>query len=77
MHMTSRIIFNADSKLKKAALAKARSQGIPLSAVLTIATRAFVNNNLAIDIIARDLSEARNSPLIPAAKAYRRLGLKK
>lgn len=74
--MTTTIIFNTDPKLKKAAMQKARKQGITLTTVLNLATRKFVDDELEVDIIARDIAEARNGQLIPAAKVYKQLGIK-
>ena len=75
--MNTKIIFNTDKHLKAAAQKKARKQGLTLSAVLNLATRAYVDNEVTVDIIARDLAEARQSKSIPAAEAYRQLGIKK
>jgi hypothetical protein len=75
--MTTKIIFNTDQKLKDAAQKKAREQGLTLTAFLNLATRAFVDNELKIDVIARDIAEARRGKSIPAAEVYRRLGLQK
>lgn len=78
--MPTTIIFNSDKKLKAAALKKARAQGLTLSAVLNFATRAYVEDQIRIDIIARDLAEARADISagkgIPAEEVYRRLGIK-
>ena len=59
VHMNTKIIFNTDTKLKAAAQKKARKQGLTLSAVLNFATRAYVNDTIEIDVIARDLAHAR------------------
>jgi predicted transcriptional regulator len=75
--MNTKIIFNTNKKLKSAAQKKARAQGLTLSAMLNLATRAFVDNDIIIDVIARDLAEARQGKSIPAAEVYRRLGIKK
>ena len=75
--MNTKIIFNTDRKLKVAAQKKAREQGLTLSATLNLAMRAFVDNDIKIDVIARDLAEARQGRSIPAADAYRRLGIQK
>lgn len=50
-----------DSKLKKAAMKKARKEGWTLSAVLNLATKAFVDNRIGLaeldPNIAKSLSE--------------------
>jgi len=75
--MNTRIIFNTDKKLKAAAQKKARAQGLTLSGMLNLATRAYVEND--IDIIARDIAAARADIKagkgIPAKEVHRRLGL--
>ena len=79
--MTTKVIFNTDKKLKAAAMKKARGQGITLSTVLNFATRAYVDDRMQIDVVARDLAEARKEiregKLIPAAEVYRRFGIKR
>ncbi len=74
--MTTKIIFNIDKKLKADAQKKARKQGLTLSAMLNFATRAYVENKIEIDIIGRDIAEARASKSIPAEDVYRELGIK-
>lgn len=73
--MITKVIFNTDKKLKVAAQKKARKQGITLSAMLNFATRAYVRDEIEIDIIARDIAEARQGKSIPASEVYRRLGI--
>ena len=59
---------------------KARSEGMSYSAFLNIATRAYVNNSLAIDALARDLAQARedvrHGRVIPQEEVFKRLGIK-
>ncbi len=77
----TKVIFNIDKKVKLAAMKKARSQGTTLSSVLNFAARAYAENSLEVDILARDLAEARRDihegKLIPAVEAYRRLSIKR
>ncbi len=79
--MNTKIIFNTDRKLKDAAQKKARQQGLTLSAMLNLATRAFVDDDIKIDVIGRDIARARADIRagrgIPAEEVYRRLGIKK
>lgn len=74
--MNTKVIFNTDKKLKDAAMKKARKEGITYSAFLNIATRMFVKDELEVDIIARDISEARKGKSIPAKVVYKKLGIK-
>lgn len=57
--MTTRVIFNTDKKLKAAAMRKAKRQGLTYSAVLNLATRAYVNNDLKIDLVGEALERGR------------------
>ena len=49
--MVTQIIFKIDSKLKKAAQAKAKAAGIPLSQVYKSATKSFVEGKLDVGLI--------------------------
>ncbi len=75
--MTTKVIFSIDEKLKGAAMRKAKAQGLTLTAVLNMATRAFVDNKM--DIIARDIAIAREQirqgKAIPAEEVWKRLGI--
>lgn len=79
--MTTKVILNMNTKLKSAAMKKARSQGMTLSAVVNIATQAYVNDSLVISAFERDLAQAyeemRQGKGVPAKEVYRRLGIKK
>ena len=57
--MNTKIIFNTDRKLKDAAMKKAQRQGLTLTAVLTMATQAFVDGEISVDIVARDIARGR------------------
>ena len=78
--MNTKIIFNTDRKLKAAAQKKARAQGLTLSAMLNLATQAFVDDDIKIDIVGQDIARARDEIRagkgIPAEDVYRRLGIK-
>jgi antitoxin component of RelBE/YafQ-DinJ toxin-antitoxin module len=56
--MNTTVLFNIDKKLKTAAMRKARSQGMTLTAVLNIATQAYVNESLQISAFERDIAQA-------------------
>jgi antitoxin component of RelBE/YafQ-DinJ toxin-antitoxin module len=62
--MTTRINFNIDKKLKAAAIKQAKKIGLPLSTVLTQATRAFVEEDLQIGFFSPalldDIGQARD-----------------
>ena len=49
--MTSQVIFKIDKKLKQQALKKSHNEGFPFASVLKLATKAFVDGRLKIDVI--------------------------
>ena len=77
--MNVKVIFNTNKKLKEAAMKKARKEGLTYSAVLNIATEAYVSDNLKISAFQRDLAQAREELRqgkgIPMEEAFRKLGL--
>ena len=77
--MTTKVIFNTDKTLKEAAMKKARSQGLTYSAVLNLATRAYVNDELEVDMLSRELAEARQQvregKTISQEALFKKLGL--
>ena len=78
--MITKMIFNTDKKLKAAAMKKAKGQGLTYSAVLNLATRAYVNDDFEVDVLARDLEEARaqirRGNVFSEAEVRRHFGLK-
>lgn len=77
--MNTKIIFNTDRKLKDAAMKKAQRQGLTLTAVLTMATQAFVDGDISVDIVARDIArgreQIRQGKTIAWEDAIKKLGL--
>ena len=75
--MNTKVIFNTNKKLKEAAMKKARSEGLTYSAVLNLATEAYVNDRLHISAFERDLAvarkEVRQGKTVPAEEVYRKL----
>lgn len=49
--MTTKVIFTIDKKLKNEAMRKARSFGLPFSSVLNLATRAFVDGKMNVEMV--------------------------
>ena len=49
--MTTQVIFTIDKKLKNEAMRKARSFGLPFSSVLNLATRAFVDGKINVEVV--------------------------
>ncbi|MDO8408218.1 MAG: hypothetical protein Q7S95_03225 [bacterium] len=77
--MTTKMIFNTDKKLKEAAMKKARGQGLTYSAVLNLATRAYVRDEFEVDMLSRELAEARQQvregKTISQEALFKKLGL--
>ncbi len=48
--MTGQVIFKIDKKLKTQALRQAHAQGFPFSSILKLATKAFVEGRLRVDM---------------------------
>ncbi|MEI6345832.1 MAG: hypothetical protein WCO79_01180 [bacterium] len=49
--MTTQVIFNIDKNLKDRAMKKARSEGLPFGVVLKLATKAFVDGTLGVNLV--------------------------
>lgn len=75
--MTSKTIFNMNTKLKKAAMKKARTEGWTLSAVLNLATRAYIEDRLRMEILdpelAQGLDDIKHGRVIPWEEIKREL----
>jgi len=49
--MTSQVVLKIDKKLKDKAIKKAQNEGLPLAAVLLLATKAYVDGDLDIQLV--------------------------
>ncbi|MBI5798816.1 MAG: hypothetical protein HZB10_02705 [Candidatus Yonathbacteria bacterium] len=65
--MNTQVIFKIDKKLKEKAMKKARAEGIPFSAVLTLATRSFVEGALAIEAVQRPVLNDKTRKVLDSA----------
>lgn len=59
--MTSQVIFKIDKKLKEKAMAKAQHQGIAFASVLKLATKAFVEGDLALGLVGSEKFNAKTA----------------
>ena len=66
--MQTKIIFNADIRLKRAVATKARAQGMTLSAVFNLAAQAYIDNRLHIEAIDERLAKSRDE--VQAGQVY-------
>ncbi len=77
--MTTKTIFNMDTKLKKAAMLKARKQGVTLTMTLNMATRAYVQDRIRRTTIERDMEEGlediKMGRVISQEKLFKKLRL--
>ena len=49
--MTSQVVFRIDKKLKDKAIKKAQNEGLPFAAVLKLATKAYVEGDLDVQLV--------------------------
>ena len=59
--MVTQVIFNIDKKLKDQAMAKAQHNGIAFSAILKLATQAFVDGDLSLELVHSEKFNVRTS----------------
>jgi antitoxin component of RelBE/YafQ-DinJ toxin-antitoxin module len=62
--MTTQVIFKIDQKLKDQAMKKAKSEGLPFGAVLKLATKAFVDGTLSVNLAPTKVFNERASRMI-------------
>lgn len=68
-HMESQVIFKLDKKLKERAMQRAQAQGVPLTSVLKMATKAFADGELMIGLIGTEKLNAATKREIRGALA--------
>ena len=74
--MTTQIVFNIDPKVKARAMKRAKSEGIPFSAILKVMTKGFADGRFSLDIEERVRPEKlrlweRQSRLVEQGKGRR------
>lgn len=67
MHMTTRVIFNADPKIKAKAMANAKKQGITISDYLNFALAEFAEGSKRVEIV----EQVNEKTLKSLKKAYK------
>ena len=77
--MTTNTIFNMNVTLKKAAMRKAKKEGLTLSDILNFSARAYINGDIQVRIINRDTAEAlddiAHGRTISQEALFKKLGL--
>ena len=66
--MTTQVVFNIESKLKELAMTRARREGIPFSAVLTRAAKAYAEGALDIEAVPKKIKT-----FVPTAREIKEL----
>lgn len=62
--MTTQVIFNLDSALKNKAMKKAQAEGITLTSVLKLATKAYVDGFLDIGLVGTEKLNAETRKIL-------------
>ncbi len=62
--MITQVIFNIDAQLKARAMRKAQREGVPFSAVLNMATRAYVDDELHVGLIQEEKFNAKTRRML-------------
>jgi antitoxin component of RelBE/YafQ-DinJ toxin-antitoxin module len=57
--MTSQVVLKIDKKLKDRAIKKAQNEGLPFSAVLLLATKAYVEGDLDVQLVTQQKLSAK------------------
>lgn len=57
--MTSQVVFRIDKKLKERAIKKAQNEGLPFTAILTLATQAYVKGDLDVRLVTQPKLNAK------------------
>lgn len=77
--MTTKTIFNTDAVLKRAAMKKARKEGLSLSAVLNMSLRAYTSDKLKLialdESLERGFADIKAGRVTPAEEVFERLGI--
>ena len=65
--MTTQIVFNIDAKVKAKAMQRAKREGIPFASVLKMATKAFADGTLSVEMVGNESFNAATRRQIEAA----------
>ena len=57
--MTTQVIFKIDKKLKDQAMKKAQHEGIAFASVLKLATQAYINGKLDVELVPQEKLNAK------------------
>lgn len=62
--MTTQVIFKIDKKLKDQAMKKAQNAGMPFGVVLKLATQAYVNGTLEVELASQPQFNAKTRKML-------------
>jgi len=62
--MTTQVIFKIDKKLKDQAMKKAQNEGIAFATVLKLATEAYANGNLDVELVTQPKLNAKTRRML-------------
>jgi antitoxin component of RelBE/YafQ-DinJ toxin-antitoxin module len=65
--MTTQIVFNIDPKVKTKAMQRAKREGIPFASVLKMATKAFADGTLSVEMVGNESFNAATRRQVEAA----------
>ncbi len=65
--MASQVIFRIDQKLKTQAMRKAKSEGMPFASILKLATQAYVDGTLDVELVAQPKLNKKTRALLAQA----------
>ncbi len=65
--MTSQVIFKIDQKLKAQAMRKAKSEGMPFASILKLATQAYVDGSLDVELVTQPKLNKKTRALLARA----------
>ena len=57
--MNTQVIFKIDKNLKNQAMEKAQNEGISFTTILKLATKAFVDNELNVGLVVKEVFNPR------------------
>ena len=57
--MNTQVIFKIDKNLKNQAMEKAQNEGISFTTILKLATKAFVDNQLNVGLVVKEVFNPR------------------
>lgn len=62
--MISQVIFKIDKELKQKAMQKAQNEGLAFAAVLKLATQAYVEGSLDVELVAQPRLNAKTRKML-------------